>query len=341
MTSDKFKKRRILLFALPLFMVLAALFAFTAGNYEISVSKVFLVLFSKITGYSNADIAKMDEVIVWNIRAPRVIMAILAGVALASAGAAYQGCFRNPLVEPFILGVSSGAAFGAALGIVIPTAFMSLQLSAFFFAMVAVSLSYFLAKNKGQTPTVGLILSGVIVGSIFSAFVSILKYISEDTQLREITFWMMGGLYYSTWRDVGINAVATVICFGVIWIFSWKLNILSMGDEEARSLGVNPEKYKLIFIIAATLITSISVASVGIIAWVGLMMPHAARILTGPDNRYVVPVAGAMGGIYLIFCDTIARTATQAEIPLGIITSILGAPFLLWLLRGKSRDIFG
>lgn len=341
MTSDKFEKRRVLLLTLPILMVLVALFAFTAGNYEISVSKVFSVLFSKITGYENTSITKMDEVIVWNIRAPRVIMAILAGAALASAGAAYQGCFRNPLVEPFILGVSSGAAFGAALGIVIPAIFISLQVSAFFFAMVAVSLSYFLAKNKGETPTVGLILSGVIVGSIFSAFVSILKYISEDTQLREITFWMMGGLYYSSWRDVGINAVATILCFAVIWMLSWKLNILSMGDEEARSLGVNPEKYKLIFIVAATLVTSISVASVGIIAWVGLMMPHAARLLTGPDNRYVVPVAAAMGGIYLIFCDTIARTATQAEIPLGIITSILGAPFLIWLLRGKSRDIFG
>ncbi len=325
-----------------LFVLLCAVsvYAFTAGNYDISAGRVFAVIFEKITGVSFAETQNMDRVIIWNIRAPRVIMAVLAGISLASAGAAYQGCFRNPLVEPFILGASSGAAFGAALGIVFPEAFLAVQASAFVFSLAAVSLSYFLAKNKGEAPAVSLILSGVIVGSIFSAMVSILKYVSEDTQLREITFWMMGGLYYSTWGDIPVNAAVTAFCFMAVWGLAWKLNVLSMGDDEARSLGVNPEKYKLIFIVAATLMTSVCVATVGIIAWVGLMMPHAARLLMGPDNRFVIPVAAMMGAVYLIFCDTVARTLTPAEIPIGIITSVVGAPFLIWLLRSRSRGMF-
>lgn len=317
-----------------------SVYGFTAGNYDISIGAAFSVIFENITGINLSEISKMDNVIIWNIRTPRVLMAVLAGIALATAGAAYQGCFRNPLVEPFILGASSGAAFGAALGILFPQIFIAIQASAFVFSMLAVSLSYFLAKNRGEVPVVGLVLSGVIVGSIFSAFVSILKYLSEDAQLREITFWMMGGLYYSSWNDIPLNAFVIILCFIIIWIFAWKLNILSMGDEEARSLGVNPEKYKLIFIVAATLMTSICVATVGIITWVGLMMPHAARLIVGPDNRFVIPVSAIMGGIYLIFCDTLARTLTPAEIPIGIITSVVGAPFLLWLLRTKSRGMF-
>lgn len=332
----KTDKRKILLATLPLILLGVVIFAFTAGNYHISASKLLASLLAKFYGSLPDTITKTDEVILWSIRAPRVLMAIFVGFALSVAGTAYQGCFRNPLVEPFILGASAGAAFGAALGIIFPKFFLAIQVSAFIFSLTAVALSYFLAKRKGETPTVGLILSGVIVGSIFGSFVSILKYVSEDTQLREITFWMMGGLYYSNWSDVAVNAVVVSICLIIIWILGWKLNILSMGDEEARSLGVNPEKYKLIFIITATLATSVCVSSVGIIAWIGLMMPHAARLITGPDNRYVIPVSAIMGAIYLVICDTLSRTLTQSEIPLGIISSIMGAPFLIWLLRNKK-----
>lgn len=340
MTFNPVKKTRVSLVILSALLVCSSILAFTAGNYDISVSKLFNIVLSKITGAETSGFTKTDEVILWNIRFPRVLMAILAGAALSAAGATYQGCFRNPLVEPFILGASSGAAFGAALGIVFPTFFLAVQLSAFIFSMAAVAIAYFISRQKQTTPTIALILSGIIIGSVFGSFVSILKYFSEDAQLREITFWMMGGLHYSSWKDVAISAAVILPCLFIMARLGWKLNVLSMGDEDARSLGVSPEKYKLLLIIIATLITAVSVSSSGIIAWVGLMTPHAARMIVGPDNRYALPAAALMGAIYLILCDTLARTLTQAEIPLGIITSIIGAPFLLWLIRNKNGKVY-
>ena len=219
--------------------------------------------------------------------------------------------------------------------------FHSVQIPAFIFGATAVAGAYLLARVRGETPIVTLILSGVVIGSIFSAFVSILKYTATDTALREIVFWLMGGFYYATWKDVFTIGPVVLGSFLILWWLGWKLNILSMGDEEAKGLGINPERYKLVVISLATLITAFAVSLVGIIAWVGLMMPHAARMLLGPDNRYVIPCAAMMGGFYLILCDTLARTLTTSEIPVGIITSILGAPYLCYLLRNKGRVIFG
>ncbi|MDY6866162.1 MAG: iron ABC transporter permease, partial [Halobacteriota archaeon] len=243
--------------------------------------------------------------------------------------------------EPYILGISAGAAFGAAMGIVYPSFFISIQLSAFIFGGLAVYGAYSLARVRGETPIVTLILAGVIIGSIFSALVSILKYMASDTALREIVFWLMGGLYYATWNDILIVAPIVLPSFFLLWCMGWKLNIISMGDEEARALGVSPEKYKFIVISLATMITAVSVSLVGIIAWVGLMMPHAARMILGPDNRFVIPVAATIGGIYLILCDTLARTLTTAEIPIGILTPVIGAPYLIYLLRNKGKVVFG
>lgn len=333
-------KRKIIILLLIIILFCAILFALISGNSELSPKTVLNIIIYKLTGFSFDEVSKRDMAIVWNMRMPRVIMAILAGVALSTAGALYQGCFRNPLVEPFILGASSGASFGAALAIVFPALFLPVQVSAFIFALFAVLSSYMLARQKGEINTVGLVLSGVIIGSIFSALVSIMKYLSEDTQLREITFWMMGGLYHASWNDIYVNAFVILLCFIISWIFAWKLNLLSIGDEDAKTLGINPDTYKTIFIITATLMTAVCVSSVGIIAWVGLMMPHAARLLTGPDNRYVIPIASLGGAVYLLICDTIARTLTAGEIPIGIITSIIGAPFLIWILRAKSGRLF-
>ncbi len=335
-----YDKRKVAIIILIILLILVILFAIISGNSELTPATVFNVILYKITGWSFEEVSKSNIAIVWNMRMPRVLMAILTGIALSTAGALYQGCFRNPLVEPFILGASSGASFGAALAIVFPSLFLPIQISAFIFAMVAVISSYFLARYKGEINTVGLVLSGVIIGSLFSALVSVMKYLSLDTQLREITFWMMGGLYHAGWSDIYINAFVILVCFIIVWSLSWKLNLLSTSDEEAKSLGINPDKYKTIFIVKATLMTSVCVSSVGIIAWVGLMMPHAARLLTGPDNRYVIPISSLGGAIYLLICDTIARTLTMGEIPIGIITSILGAPFLIWILRAKSGRLF-
>jgi iron complex transport system permease protein len=209
------------------------------------------------------------------------------------------------------------------------------------FALLAVSLSYGLSRNRGQISPVTLVLSGIIIGALFSAGVGIMKYLAADTQLREITFWMMGGLYYANWDDALLSTRLIVPLFLILWYCGWRLNILTLGDEEALSLGVNPNLSRLVIILSSTLAASICVSICGVIAWVGLMAPHAARMVLGPDHRWTIPGAAIFGAIYLLVCDTIARTLTSAEIPLGIITSILGAPYLLWLLRGKGREIFG
>ena len=326
-------------------LVLLFIWALTMGEYAITPQKAWETIWAKLSladqeAMSAAGISRMDEVIVWNIRLPRLLLSVLAGMALAVSGAAYQGCFRNPLVEPYLLGVSSGAAWGASLAIVFPNIFPQGQLTAFACALIAVFLAYSLARRDGETPPVTLILSGIIVGAIFSALVSIMKYLAADTELREITFWMMGGFYYATWHDVLINAVSVLPCVCLISLLGWKLNLLSLGDEEARSLGLHPDRTRLLFLILATFAAAVCVSTVGIVAWVGLMMPHAARMLLGSDNRYAVPGAALLGAMYMLLCDTVARTLTGSEIPVAIITSILGAPYLLWLLRSKGRDLY-
>lgn len=342
-TIDFRENRKILIiFLLFLLLLISITAAIITGPFGITIKNIILVISTHFP--FNRDlptINSLHQTVVWNIRLPRILLATGVGTALAFSGGVFQGCFKNPLVEPYILGASSGAAFGAALAIVLPTFILSLQCSAFFFALVAVFGAYSLAKIQGETPIVTLILAGVIIGALFSALLSILKYIAPDAALREIVFWLMGGFYYAVWKDVEFVLPAVFLITTVIMLLSWKLNIISMGDEEARTLGVNPEMYKLLFILLATLMTALSVSMVGIIAWVGLMMPHAARMLLGPDHRFMLPAAGLMGGIYMVICDTLARNVINTEIPVGIIASILGAPYLIYLLRSKGKLAFG
>jgi iron complex transport system permease protein len=324
-------------------VLLAAGISLLAGAYDVAPKDAFRVLWAHLlpSFADAADSSSLYETIVWNLRVPRILLAILVGAALSTAGAVFQGCFRNPLVEPYILGVSSGAAFGAALGILLPGFFLSIQASSFAFGSLAVVLTLGLARVRGETPALTLILAGVIVGSVFAALVSILKYLARETSLREIVFWLMGGFYYATWRDVAILAATILPAFAGVWFLGWKLNILSMGDDEARALGVDPERHRFVLVLLATLVTSVSVSTVGIIAWVGLMMPHAARLILGPDHRFLIPGAAAMGAIYLVACDTLARTLTSAELPIGILTSLIGAPYLFYLLKTKGSDVLG
>ena len=332
--------RTALALLLCLALATAFMLALVSGDYDMSVRDVGSILASHL-GFGDGQVPKMHDIIVWRIRFPRLLLAAMTGMATAVAGAVYQGCFRNPLVEPYILGVSSGASCGAALAIIFPAALPNGQLSAFLAGTAAVLISFFLARNRGETPPVTLILSGIIVGSLFSAVLGIMKYLASDVELREITFWMMGGFYYANWHDVAVAACAVLPCLAVLSSLSWKLNLLSLGDEEARSLGIHPDSLRVLFILLATLAASVCVSVAGIIAWVGLMMPHAARMMFGPDNRWVIPGAALLGAVYMLLCDTIARTLTGTEIPIAIITSIAGAPYLLWLLRAKGRELYG
>lgn len=318
-------------------VVIFAIASTLIGPYDISLQDVFDVISTHIGRGDVKSLDRLHNTIIWEIRAPRTMLVIIVGIALASSGAVYQGAFRNPLVEPFILGVSSGASLGAALGIVFPNLFVSVQVSAFIFALIAVALAYFLSRVEGKTPTVTLVLAGLVISSLFQAIVSITKYISDDQALRAITFWTLGGFSFATWHDLKLLGLPIVIGAVVLWHFGWKLNVLSMGDDEARTMGVNPDLLKLILIITSTLITALAVSASGIIAWVGLMMPHAVRMMLGPDNRYVIPGSALLAAAFLLVCDTLARTLTTAEIPVSIITSILGAPYVIYLLRSKSR----
>ena len=337
--KNNIRKKFFIYFLLILLFITVSV-SLMIGSYMVSFTDTLSIVLNKLFSFTFSNYSDTYEVIVWDIRAPRILMAVFTGIALSIAGVIYQSIFRNPIVEPYILGVSSGAAFGASLGIVYPFFSVGVKLFAFVFAMLSLIISYSLAYRRDRTPIVSLILSGIIIGSIFTALVSILKYLSDDTELREIVFWMMGGMYYSSWNDVFLNGIAVVAIFLLMWLLSWKLNILSMGDDTARSLGVSPELYKAIFITSATFITAMIVSTVGIIAWVGLMIPHMARMLVGADNRYLLPTAGLLGAVYIVICDTLARMVMESEIPIGIITSIIGAPFLLWLLRSKSEKVY-
>lgn len=331
------RQKKVLLLFLGAAVIVTALISLSIGPYDLALKEVLQAIFqqqkSQLEGNERSRLA---ELIIWDIRLPRIIIAGLVGTALSISGNIFQGCFRNPLVEPYILGVSSGAAFGASMAIVFPAVFFSLPISAFIFSALTVLITISLGYVRGQIQTISLILAGVVIGSFFSSLVSILKYISNDAALREIIFWLLGGFYHSSWREIYLLAPIILPISGLVWFLGWKLNIISIGDEEAKSLGVDPKKNKILLIFCATLLTSLSVAYVGIIAWVGLMVPHAARMMIGPDNRYVIPLSALIGTLFLLFCDTLARNMIDGEIPIGILTSILGAPYLLYLLRTKT-----
>ena len=312
------------------------LISIMVGAYLIAVDDVIAVIGARLGLTGPAD--SLHDSVVWDLRLNRVLLAAAVGAALATSGAAFQGTFRNPLVEPYILGVSAGAAFGAGVSVMFDVP-LSLQVMAFIFGTVAVWLTYRLSLVRGERPTVTLILAGVIVGSFFSALFALFQYAGTDEQLRRLVFWVLGGFYRATWEDVAIVVPATIVGCLLLWRFGWRLNILSLGDEEARSLGVHPEPLRRWVIALATALTALAVSVSGIIAWVGLLVPHAARMLVGPDNRFVIPLSATLGAVFVMICDNLARTVHTGEVPIGIITSILGAPYLVYLLRTRGAHL--
>lgn len=267
------------------------------------------------------------------VRLPRALAAALVGASLAAAGAAYQGVFRNPLVNPGLLGVSNGAGFGAALAIVVLGGGAAVYPSAFLFGVAAVALSYWIARVYRTAPTIMLLLGGTIVSSVFASLVSLLKYLADaDTQLPDIVFWLMGSLASVGW-DTLWAAVPMALGMGVLMLYAWRIDVLSMGDKEARSLGLEVSRDKSIVIAGATLATAGAVCLAGVIGWVGLVIPHIGRMLVGSDSRRLIPVSMALGATFLMVVDTLARTLTPNEIPLGILTALVGAPFFVYLLK--------
>jgi ABC-type Fe3+-siderophore transport system, permease component len=307
--------------------IIFAVISISVGRFSISLQNIFLFFLGRLKG--------VEQSVILDVRLPRVIGALLIGATLSQTGAIYQGIFNNPLVSSYILGVSSGAGFGAALGILISSNMAVVEALAFAFGILAVLLT--LSASRIKNDSITLVLAGFVIGSLFQSFTSFLKYVADPfSKLPQIVFWLMGSLAQISLKDVYIFAPILLLFLIFVSFFGWKLNILSFGDEEAISLGENPKALKRTLIVVTTLQTAIVVSLGGVIGWVGLVVPHLVRFVIGYDNRYVLPLSALFGGAFLLLIDTISRTVFPSEIPIGILTAIVGAPFFIVLIRKKA-----
>ncbi|MGN0705820.1 MAG: FecCD family ABC transporter permease [Lentihominibacter sp.] len=332
MTSQKCNKilRWSVLVALPVAFFIGTI---CVGRYSISPAEVFRSFVTFITGADTGVDARTLGVVI-NVRLPRALQGLIVGAALAASGACFQSIFRNPLVSSGMLGVSSGAGFGAALSILLFNSMFMTSAFAFSFGVLAVILAYLVGKVSGGTPTITLVLGGTIIQSIFSALLSLIKYVADPySQLPAITFWLMGGMGSTKTIELAYSSIPMLIGLMGMLLFRWRLNVLSMGDREARTMGINAGLNKAIVIGFATMATAGAVCVSGIIGWVGLVVPHMCRMVVGSDNRWLIPASISVGACFMVFVDTICRTITGAEIPLGIVTAIVGGPFFIYLLK--------
>ncbi len=320
-------------------LIAGLLLALTVGRYPVGLGDLISVLYAKVVGH-RADVPPAVESVILQVRGPRVIAAMLVGAALAVAGTAFQGLFRNPLVSPDILGASSGAALGAVVGIYLSLGVFAIQTVAFASGLIAVGIVYAIgASVRSRDPILVLVLTGVVVGSLFGAGVGLVKYLADPyNQLPAMTFWLLGSLSATGVNDLFPLFGPVAVGAAVLVALRWRMNVMSLPEEEARALGVATGPLRIAIVAAATLVTSASVATAGIIGWVGLVVPHLARSLVGPDFARLLPAAAILGGGYLLLIDTLARTMAQVEIPLGILTAVIGTPFFIWLLASVQKN---
>ncbi|MDI6730638.1 MAG: iron chelate uptake ABC transporter family permease subunit [Candidatus Altarchaeum sp.] len=341
-TTQKKRKYYISLVLLILALFAAIIFSIMLGPVEIHPFTTIGIFLNKI-GLIDSNWTQTTETIVTDIRVPRVLVAALVGAGLAIAGAAMQGLFKNPMAEPYVLGMSSGAAVGVTLVIVLGISVgtfgvLSIQIMAFFGALGTILVVYGVARSNGKIPVETLLLAGIAIGAFLYAVVSFMKFIAPDAALRNIVLWLMGSFSMSQWDDLYI--VTPLILIGIVglYAFSRELNAMQFGEETAMYLGVKVETVKKIILVFAALITATGVSHAGIIGFVGLIIPHAVRILIGADHHILLPASALMGAIFLILADTLARTiASPAEIPIGIITAFVGTPYFIYLLRRKKK----
>ncbi len=331
---------------MAILLAVAAVLATTVGSVPISPLTTFSIIADKLP---LVDIAPSWSsaigTIIMEIRLPRVILAGLVGAALATAGATYQGLFRNPLADPYLIGVAQGASLGAVIGFLLPiswhvTSFGIIPLLAFSGALASTAVVYLIARVGKTLPVTTLILAGVALGALLGSIVSYL-IISSGDKLHSIIFWLMGSFSLSQWSEVTIVFPYVAVGTAVILIFARMLNVMQLDEEQAQQLGINVERLKIVLLAAATLITAASVSFVGTIGFVGIIIPHAVRLVWGADHRFLLPLSVLTGAIFMILADLVARTIlAPAEIPIGVITAICGAPFFLYLLRRRKKAIF-
>ncbi len=272
--------------------------------------------------------------ILLNIRIPRVLLCIMTGMALSVSGTSLQATLRNPLVSPYILGLSQGAAFGAALAmVVLPYHIYILPIAAFLFGFLAVCAACLAGRIHGEFSTITVILGGVIVGAVFTALLSIIKLMADPYRLTDIVFWTLGGLHRASWQSFFIAAPSLIIGLPVLYAIRWRLNVLSMGEEEAKLLGVNIKRDRIIIVVLSTLLCTSVIAVSGIVAWVGLIIPHMTRSIIGPDNKYLIPASAAFGASFLLIADSLCRSLFTFEVPISVVTTLIAAPYFIYLLK--------
>ena len=318
--------------------LLTSLIVWVFGRYQLSPSEVITIIFDWISGNPNID--KQGYLVVVSIRLSRIILALLVGMGLSVAGVAFQSLFSNPLTTADILGVSSGAAFGAALAILLDCNSSMIQVMALTFGIIAVILTMIIANINGSSTTIMLILSGIVVTSVFNALLSGIKFVADpQSKLPAISFWLMGSMSNASFRSIAFYSPAIIAGTIIIYILRWKLNILSLSEDEAKAMGINLKLFKSLIIVASTLITASCVALCGIIGWVGLLIPHICRIVFGVNTKIIVPASISFGATFLLLVDTLSRTLITSELPLGILCSLLGAPIFIMLLRKSKGEL--
>ena len=313
-------------------LVATMLLAMGIGRYSISVGQIINTLLPSSLAMEEVD--PNVRTVIYTIRLPRVLLAALAGGGLAVSGAAFQSLFSNPLATPDTLGVATGASFGATLGIMLGFGSFGIQSCAFVAGVACVALVYFISRVKGESSMIMIILSGMVISSLFEAMVSLIKYTADpqDT-LPEITYWLMGSLSGVGFDELLLGSPFIIIGMVIIFMLRWKLNTLSLHEDEAKSLGVNVNVVRMLTIIASAMITASAVALCGKIGWVGLLIPHVSRMIFGNNNKSIIPASIGLGAIFMVVIDTIARSVIASEIPISILTAVIGAPFFIILLR--------
>ena len=336
--ADKRYARR---FAVLGAVFLAALLgSLLLGRYDLSPGQLLHMLWTKVTGGA-ADWPLSDDKVVFAVRLPRVAAAALVGAALAVSGAAYQGMFRNPMVSPDILGASTGAGFGAAVAILLGAGYFGISAAAFCCGLLAVAAAWLVSRLSRTNQTGTLILAGMMISSLFSAGTSFVKLVADtQQQLPAITYWLMGSLSSIKDKDVLFLSITVTLGMVPLLVLRWRMNLLTLGEEEAQSMGVNTRRLRGAVIVCATLLTSASVAVSGMIGWVGLVIPHFCRMLFGYDYRRLIPAGALFGASFLLIVDDIARLVTTGELPLGILTAFVGAPLFVYLIvTGGGRRV--
>ena len=336
MRTPFLRRGRLRPWVLPLLVVLilvCAALAILAGRYGVSPRQMVGAISARIGGGIYPD-RKADSV-VFNLRLPRITVAVLIGSGMAVSGAAFQSLFSNPLATPDTLGVASGTCVGAVVALLLGWGMSGVQLTALVAGLVTVAITTAVARRRdGGTDVVMLVLAGVIVSAMADAVLSMLKLTADPTsKLPEITYWLMGSLAGASWSQIALAAPFIVIGSGGIVVLRWRLNVLALSEDEARAAGVDVRSLRITLIVCATVVTASVISLCGQVGWIGLIVPHAARMLTGSDNRYLIPVCLLLGASIMIFIDTVARTITASEVPVSVVTAIVGAPFFITLLR--------